>query len=164
MRNSLFNFRLKKHKPGLSKILQNDFSLLQDLRILVVGNCEDSQLLVKIILEDYKAQVKTVTRADECLKTMQEWPVDILISDIHLQEKDGYWLIRTLRDKEVLPERFVSAIALTAYWGELDAALSAGYQNALLIPFDLDKIVVAVAFLVHGKMIHLAKKNFHRAI
>lgn len=164
MINSFFNFRFQKNKAFIGEILPPDFSLLKDLRILVVGSCEDSQLLVKMILEDYNAQVKTVTGADECLKTMQEWPVDILISDIHLKEKDGYWLIRTLRDKEVLPQRFVSAIALTAYCKELDAALQAGYQNALLIPFDMDKIVVAVAFIVQSKMTHLAKKNFHRAI
>lgn len=145
MINSFFNFRLIKDNPGSSEILPTDFSLLKDLRILVVGNCEDSQLLVKMILEDYQAQVKTVTGADECLKTMQEWQADILISDIHLKEKDGYWLIRTLREKDVFSQRFVSAIALTAYWRELDTALNAGYQNALLIPFDIDKIVVAVA-------------------
>lgn len=161
MTNSFFNFCLQKDKPRLSKILQTDFSLLKDLRIIVVGNCEDSQLLVKMILEDYQAQVKTVTGADECLKTMQEWQPDILISDIRMKEKDGYWLIRTLRDKEVSPERFVSAIALTTYVGELDAALKAGYQNAFLIPFDIDKIVVEVAFIVHSNMTHLAKKNFH---
>ncbi|BAZ18522.1 response regulator receiver protein (plasmid) [Calothrix sp. NIES-4071] len=143
--NSFFNLRLEKDRPFIGKILQTDFSLLKDLRIIVVGNCQDSQLLVKMILEDYQAQVKTVTGADECLKTMQEWQVDILISDIRMKEKDGYWLIRTLREKEVLPQKFISAIALTAYWGELDAALKAGYQNAFLIPFDIDNIVAAVA-------------------
>ncbi len=160
MINSFFNFRFQKDKPFIGEILQPDLSLLKGLRILVVGNYEDSQLLVKMILEDYQAQVKTVTGADECLKTMQEWQVDVLISDIHMKEKDGYWLIRTLRDKEVLPERFISAIALTAYWRELDVALNAGYQNALLIPFDIDNIAVAVAFIVHRNMTYLAKKNF----
>lgn len=57
--NSFFNFRLKKDKL-LSEILQTDFSIFKDLRILVVGNYEDSQLLFKIIFEDYQVQVKTV--------------------------------------------------------------------------------------------------------
>lgn len=145
MINSFFNFHFQKYKPDSGEILAPDFSLLKDLRIIVVGSCEDSQLLVKMILEDYQAQVKTVTGADECLKTMQDWQPDILISDIRLQEKDGYWLIRTLRDKRLSPEKFVWAIALTTYASELDTALQAGYQNVFLIPCDIDEIVMEVA-------------------
>jgi CheY-like chemotaxis protein len=146
--NIFLNLHLQKDRPFLNKISQIQFSLLEGLRILVVDDNQDSQFLVQMIFEYYQAQVKTATSALEAIKTMKEWQPDILISDIWMNDKDSYWLIRSIREKQVSQGRFIPAIAVTGYVENLDDALSAGYQNVMLKPFDPDKLVAEVAFLV----------------
>ena len=65
----------------------------------------------------------------------------MLVSDIGMPEMDGYMLIRQIR---VMPQgRQISAIALTAYAGEIDRqqALAAGFQRHLAKPVDPAELV-----------------------
>lgn len=124
---------------------QIQFSLLEDLRILVVDDNEDDRVLVQMIFEYYRVQVKTAPSADLALEIMKQWQPDILISDIRMNQKDGYWLIRSIREQEVLPEKSIAAIAVTSYIENLEEALNAGYQSVILKPFEPDKLVVEVA-------------------
>lgn len=145
MTNSFLNLHFGKDRPLLNEISQIEFSLLKGLKILVVGTHEDSQLLLQMMFEDYHIQVKTATSASEAIETIKDWKPDILISDIRMKEKDGYWLIRSIREKEASLRRFIFAIAITAYVGEIDDALNAGYQNAILIPFNANQLIGEVA-------------------
>lgn len=120
------------------------------MKILVVGTHEDSQLLVQMMFEDYHIQVKTATSASEAIETIKDWKPDILISNIRMKEKDGYWLIRSIRQKEASLIRFIFAIAITDYAGDIDDALNAGYQSAILIPFNANQLIGEV--LTQGKV------------
>jgi CheY-like chemotaxis protein len=79
---------------------------------------------------------------------MRETP-DVVLSDIAMPDRDGYDLIRTLRELPPLQGGDVPAIALTAYAREEDrlAALSAGFQIHLAKPVEPGELISSVAHL-----------------
>jgi CheY-like chemotaxis protein len=131
------------------KTPQVDFSLLGNLRILVVDDNIDCLYLVQVIFEDYQTQVKTCRSVDEAIEAIEKSKPDVLISDICMQGKDGYSLIRSIRLKEAKIGGFLPALALTgyAYPQGRTKALEAGFQELILKPFDADKLVAEVTKL-----------------
>jgi len=127
--------------------MEENISLIKGLKVLVVHDNEDSQILLSIIFETYQAEIKTATSVDEVINIIVEWQPDILISDISIKEKDGYLLIRSIREKEKIKGRFVPAVVLTAYPQKRSEALEAGFQEIILKPFELDEFLAQVAKL-----------------
>ena len=76
------------------------------------------------------------------------WP-DVLLSDIGMPEADGYDLIARVKEMEVLRDRKMPAIALTAYVRESDRrqALEAGFQMHLSKPVEVTKLIAGIANL-----------------
>jgi CheY-like chemotaxis protein len=122
----------------------------------------DCLYLVQVIFEDYQAQVKTVTSVDEAIEAIEESKPDVLISDICMQGKDGYSLIRSIRLKEVLEGGFLPALALTGYAHPQarTKALEAGFQELILKPFDADQLVAEVAKLTRLRYSSTNKQTF----
>jgi CheY-like chemotaxis protein len=73
--------------------------------------------------------------------------VDVLVSDIAMPDRDGYELIRLVRDLPASQGGRVPAIALTAYAREEDRfrALTAGFQAHLAKPVTPADLTAAVA-------------------
>jgi CheY-like chemotaxis protein len=144
------------------KTPQVDKSSLSNLRILVVDDNIDCLYLVKVIFEDYQAQVKTVTSVDQAIEAIEESKPDVLISDICMQGKDGYSLIRSIRRKEAKIGGFLPALALTGYVypQARTKAFEAGFQELILKPFDPDKLVAEVAKLTRLRYSSINKQTF----
>lgn len=159
MSNTNCDSNLKKDISPLNKIPESDFSSLEGLRILVVDDNADCLYLVAVIFEYYQAQVKTATSVDEALEVIEEWQPDVLISDICMQDKDGYFLIRSIRIKEALIGGYLPAIALTgsAYPEARSKALNAGFAKLIFKPFEADQLVAEVAKLT--RLRYLFAKN-----
>ena len=139
----------EKEREIVEQISENNFPLLDGLRILVVDDNADHRYLVTVIFEEYQAQVKTAVLVDEAIKVIQEWNPDVLISEINLQHKDGRMLIRSIRIKEVETGGFLPAIALTccAFPFDYIQAIQAGFQRLIPKPFDPNELVAVVATL-----------------
>ncbi|MGI8503911.1 MAG: response regulator [Hassallia sp.] len=144
------------------KTPQVNLSSLGNLRILVVDDNIDCLYLVKVIFEDYQAQVNTVTSVDEAIEAIEESKPDVLISDICMQGKDGYSLIRSIRRKEALKGGFLPALALTgyAYPQARTKAFEAGFQELIFKPFDPDQLVAEVAKLTRLRYSSINKQTF----
>ena len=86
--------------------------------------------MLKIILSDRGAMVRCAFSADEALSLLGDQRPDVVISDIGMPGKDGYDLIREIRDQESsLPKvangcSRISAIALTSFSREQDRELA----------------------------------------
>ena len=118
---------------------------LDNLRVLVVDDDEDSLEVLRVVLELAGAQVTTVTSARGALDTIDaDGAFELIISDIGMPEMDGYTFIRCIRSRESGAD--VPAIALTAYAREVDAAhaMRAGYQEHLVKPVDERRLLRAV--------------------
>jgi PAS domain S-box-containing protein len=123
--------------------------LLPGLRVLVVDDEEDARELVRAILTQAGATVETTATADEALELLSKETFDVLVSDIAMPERDGYSLIRALREHGSPQVRAMPAAALTAYARPEDRAraIAAGFQLHLTKPVDPSNLVEIVGSL-----------------
>jgi CheY-like chemotaxis protein len=129
---------------------------LAGLRILVVDDEPDCATLTGYLLSQWGADVKVVTSASEALEVFEryeEWPPEILVSDIQMPAIDGYGLMRRVR--KMNPDRGgnIPAIALTAYSRVEDRirALIAGFQIHIAKPFDPVELLTVVESIVNRR-------------
>jgi CheY-like chemotaxis protein len=116
---------------------------LLGLRVLYVEDDEDTRQMVGYALEQHGAIVAAVASVREAMAHLDEFPVDLVLSDIALPEKDGYELVRMLRSRG----REIPAIALTAYATPEDrhTALAAGYWHHMGKPVDIRELVTTMS-------------------
>ncbi len=117
---------------------------------LVVDDDADARDLIVTVLEYCGALVTPVTSASAALETLSRITPDIVLADVSLPHRDGYWLIQQLR---ALPHDGGGTIAAIAISGRgsphpPDRALAAGYQGHLRKPIDPWEMCRLVATLV----------------
>ena len=125
----------------------NDGPRLDGVRVLVVDDARDVREAVTDILAEDGAKVTAVGSAEEALAALQGERPDVLLSDLAMPGKGGYWLIGQVR--ALPPERggVTPAAALTAFTGPEHRAsvLRAGFQLHVEKPVGLDALIQAVA-------------------
>jgi CheY-like chemotaxis protein len=127
----------------------NDGSRLDGVRVLVVDDARIVREVVTDILKQDGATVTAVGSAEEALAALQRERPDVLLSDLAMPGKGGYWLIGQVR--ALPPERggATPAAALTAFAGPEHRAsvLRAGFQFHVEKPVGLDALIEIVARL-----------------
>ena len=125
----------------------NEGPRLDGVRVLVVDDARDVREAVTDILAEDGAKVTAVGSAEEALTALQGERPDVLLSDLAMPGKGGYWLIGQVR--ALPPERggITPAAALTAFTGPEHRAsvLRAGFQLHVEKPIALDALIQAVA-------------------
>ncbi len=122
---------------------------LEELRILVVEDDDDTRELLKTILERCGAKVRAVASSDAAMAEIAKGIPDVLISDIGMPGESGYDLIKKVRSLEPEKGGRVPAVALTAYAAATDRrrALLAGFQTHLAKPVEPDELLAVIASL-----------------
>jgi CheY-like chemotaxis protein len=120
--------------------------------VLVVDDEAAIQQPLRILLQEAGAKTAWAASATEALDAIQRRRPDVIVTDICMPGRDGYDLIRSIRD--LPPERGgqVPAIALTGYAAstDRDSALSAGFQEHIAKPVEPAVLIAAIAALVSG--------------
>jgi len=133
---------------------------LGGLRVLLVEDEADSREILTHVLENCGAGVTAAASAHEALACHDgTGPAadadgadgarfDVLVSDIAMPGRDGFWFIREVRERG-LDSRRLPAVALTAYARpeERRGILLAGFQIHLPKPVDYEDLCAAVASL-----------------
>lgn len=138
------------HPEALSRDRMEPSSFsLEGLRVLVVDDEPDAQELVKRVLQECQANVRTAGSVDEALSLYEEWMPDVVLSDLGMPGKDGYELIKLIRMRPEVKGGKVPAAALTAYARTEDRtrAMLAGYQTHVAKPVDPNELIAVVATL-----------------
>ena len=121
---------------------------LQNKQILIVDDEADTRELIAFVLQEYGATIITAASAKEALTLLQEFSLDLLISDIGMPEMDGYSLMRQVRSLNLNQQ--IPAIALTAYASEEDQKLAtlSGFQVHIAKPLELKQLSQAIVSLI----------------
>jgi len=123
---------------------------LAGVRVLVVDDEPDARSMVRRVLEDCDAVVRTAGSVAEAMDLIGAEVPDVLVSDVGMPVEDGYALVRQLR--ALPPDRGGSlpALALTAYARSEDRvrAVRAGFQAHVVKPVEPFELVSVVAGLV----------------
>jgi CheY-like chemotaxis protein len=122
---------------------------LGGVRVLMVDDTPYVLQVVADILTEDGAEVTAVGSAEEALAALQWERPDVLLSDLVMPGKGGYWLIQQVR--ALPPERggVTPAAALTGLTGpeHRASALRAGFQLHVEKPVGLEALIAAVALL-----------------
>src|SRR6059036_2346143 len=126
-----------------------DNSRLRGVRVLIVDDALYVLTVVTAILEADGAVVTAVDSADAALEVLQRERPNVLLSDLSMPGKGGYWLIGQVR--ALPPERggTTPAAALTAYTGPEHRAsvLRSGFQYHVAKPVSMQELLGVVAIL-----------------
>lgn len=144
----------REHPLSSQAQLQTAFEVpLDDLKILVVDDEPDAVELVKRLLVQCKANVVTASDADAALALLASEKPHVIISDIGMPDKDGYQLMREVRQMDPSAGGNTPAIALTAFARSEDRtrAMLAGYNVHVAKPIEPQELVATVASLA-GRM------------
>lgn len=127
----------------------NDRPRLEGVHVLVVDDAADVLEVVIEILERDGATVTAVGSAEEALAALQWVRPDVLVSDLAMPGKGGYWLIGQVRALPAERGGNTPAAALTAYVGPEHRAsvLRAGFQYHVEKPVSEGALVGIVAIL-----------------
>src|ERR1043166_2413643 len=100
--------------------------LLLGIHVLVVEDNGDARELFKTILQYAGALVTVVAGAEQALRMCEQILPDVLLTDIAMPGRDGFWLISELRKRQNDGLRRIPAIAVTGQGqgtaGRYDAA------------------------------------------
>jgi PAS domain S-box-containing protein len=125
---------------------------LEGARILMVDDDADTREMMKVMLEQFGANVVTAASASEALSKLQPGQYDAMLADIGMAEVNGYELISRVR--ALGPEKGgdVPAIAITAYTGNEERlrAITSGFQNHVSKPINPEELADAIATLIRA--------------
>ena len=123
---------------------------LSRVRVLVVDDEPDARDLIKRILSDCNAEVRTAASAHQALESIREEIPDLLVSDLGMPDVDGFELLAQVR--ALAPEKGgnVPAVALTAFARSEDRlrALEAGFRAHISKPVEPSELIATVAAAV----------------
>ena len=124
-------------------------SALKNVRVLVVDDKVDSLEVCKMMLEIHDAEVEGAASANEAIRIVRQFRPHVIVGDIAMPDKDGYEMIRQIRELPDLEGGLTPAIALSAYTSELDRtrALLAGFQVHIAKPVNFEDIIESVTSL-----------------
>ena len=128
--------------------MKSNSAYLGGVSVLVVDDYEPLRAGVAAMLEHCGATVTAVSSADEALEALKREHPDVLVSDLAMPDKGGYWLIGQVR--ALPPERGgATPAALTGFSGPEHRAsiLRAGFQYHIEKPVMLENLVGVVALL-----------------
>ncbi len=113
------------------------------LTVLVVEDDPSLRMLCRVNLELDRYRVleaETVTRAEELVASE---PIDIVLLDLHLGERDGLELLPALREKQ--PD---AAVCLLSGTSEADPPEQEGVDAFIRKPFELENLTATMERLL----------------
>ena len=121
---------------------------LDGIKVLVVDDEPDTNEVVRTLLDQCGAEVRTAGSAAHALKKLEHWTPHVVVTDIGMPEDDGFALIKAVREKPG-PAGRLPMVALTAYAGVDDRVrlLDAGFQLHIAKPADPGELTAAIASL-----------------
>jgi PAS domain S-box-containing protein len=139
--------------PAATERIREEIPLpsLLGTKVLVVDDDADARELLRSILAQSGASVRTAGSAAEALQQFDARQPDVLVSDIGMPGKDGYDLIRNIRSRSSETGGHVPALALTAFARSDDRrrAIGAGFHMHLAKPVEPAELVTVVSSLAN---------------
>jgi DNA-binding NtrC family response regulator len=118
---------------------------------LLVEDSPEDRGVCKEVGEEAGLRVRTAATTEEALTALEEFPIDIVLTDLRVPEMGGMALLRRIRSQ--WPH--VSVIVLTQY-GTIDTALEAtrlGAADYVTKPFHIDDLRAKLQRVAHSLLL-----------
>jgi putative nucleotidyltransferase with HDIG domain len=131
-------------------------------RILVVDDDPAVRNVISVLLGEEGYACVAVSSAEVALDATQQSDFSLVISDVRMPGKDGFWLLEKMR--EAHPDTAV--VMLTAY-GDTEAAvecLRSGASDYLLKPPKVTELIRAIERALGRRRLELARHKYRRSL
>jgi response regulator RpfG family c-di-GMP phosphodiesterase len=131
-------------------------------RILIVDDDNSVRDVISVLLREEGYACTTVTTAEGALDAARLTEYPLVISDVRMPGKDGFWLLDRVR--ESYPDTAV--IMLTAY-GDTEAAVEClrnGAADYLLKPPKVTDLIRAIERALGRRRLELARHRYRRSL
>ena len=120
---------------------------LRGVRVLVVDDEEEVRRYVVTALRSAGVEVRAASSARAALDALEEWPADVVLTDLAMPEADGFDLLHWVRASEHERVRGVPVVALTAFAmpEDRERVSEAGFQGFLAKPVEPAQLRAAIA-------------------
>ncbi len=122
---------------------------LMGLKILLVEDFEDNQIMMKMMLEEAGAIVDVAQNGADAVRMALGGSYDAVLMDIQMPVMNGYDATVELRDCGF--DKPIIALTASAMKGELERCLGAGCTNFISKPVQSDELIEMVARYVPGR-------------
>jgi len=122
---------------------------LSGVRVLVVDNDSDARKLASRILHSCHAEVRTAATMSDALEEIRMQVPHVLLSELGMPDRDGFDLIRAIRELPAERGGEIPAVAISAISRSQDRrrAIIAGYQTHLAKPAEASELIAVIASL-----------------
>lgn len=122
---------------------------LPSVHVLVVDDSSEIREILTQLLEQHGARVTAVGTAEHALDLLERLRPDVLLSDLEMPVKDGYWLIGRVRALSPDLGGLTPAACLTGRSDPEDRAriLRAGFQYHIAKPVEMSRLIGVVGLL-----------------
>ncbi len=123
---------------------------LEELRLLVVDDDDDSRTLNTFLLEAEGAEVIAVDCDNQALNVLQSFKPHALLCDIAMPGVDGFGLLQQMKRWETQQGQNIPAVAVTAMVGQdiKHQIYAAGFQGYLTKPVEPDQLIATIVGVV----------------
>ncbi len=132
-------------------------------KILIVDDDSAVRNVISVLLGEEGYACTTVNSAEAALDaTRQSGDYSLVISDVRMPGKDGFWLLERMRESH--PDTAV--VMLTAY-GDTEAAvecLRSGASDYLLKPPKVTELIRAIERALGRRRLELARQKYRRTL
>ena len=145
-----------RRHPTVAPIAQiAQVTRLESISVLVVDDDAETRDALRSLLTSVGASVKTAETVEGAIAVLAESYPDVLVSDLGMPGRDGYWLIKEvrLREKDSAASEHLPAIALTAYGRVEDRVevFASGFDSHVMKPVDPAELAAIIKRLVEAR-------------
>ena len=105
-------------------------------KILIVEDSPDNMKLFRTLLALKGHEVTGLTGGDDLLRLVEGFAPELVLMDIQLPGKDGFALLREIRESAHATLRVV-ALSAHAMAGDRERAVEAGFDGYITKPIDI---------------------------
>ena len=123
---------------------------LRGVRVLVVDDDEEVRNFVTAVFRNAGAEVRNAPAARPALDVLEEWPADVVLSDLAMPGADGFDLLHWIRSSNHERVRTLPVVALTAFAMPEDRqrVMEGGFQGFVAKPVEPARLREAISSAV----------------
>ncbi|HEY8147554.1 MAG TPA: response regulator [Vicinamibacteria bacterium] len=124
--------------------------VLRGIHVLIAEDNDDTRELLEIVLRHAAARVTSTADGGAALQAIRRLLPDILVADLAMPSKDGYWLIEQVRALPPHAGGRIPAVAVSALVAppDIEHAKALGYTEHVAKPADPGQLATLIARLV----------------
>lgn len=124
-------------------------AVLDGIRVLLIDDDEDLVAVMQLILESQGALVTPTSDAEAALAALAAMKPDVVVMDITMPRRDGWWLLNEARRRGDLDG--VLVLAVTGLDLKSEQIKDAGLNGYLPKPMDAKTLVMTVERLARER-------------